>query len=294
VHRVTLIISAVSDKGVWQLSDRRLMDPQTGQVVTDTATKVIRLELSNAKVCIGYSGVGSVADQEISQWLKRLFRGRRMTYREARNMLAASATKRLTPHVGAVHEFSLVAIVEGRPHIEIIAADRNQKLWESTTVPSGQFGSWSPQGQILRGVYFSGSARESLKRKDRRIAVRTLKRKTVGSEQMEAELVHLHRIAYSSANPPTISSDCISTHIDEHGGGWSRLYTPTGMRTISIPTVSSGLPVDEIADVIVRIEGPVLKRALKRGQKASPKTDAINEALRRIDTTPDDSLPWRT
>jgi len=70
---MTLVISAVTPRGVWQISDRRLVDLKTGNVVTDSATKVFRLDLTDAKACISYAGVGSVADNEISEWLKRLF-----------------------------------------------------------------------------------------------------------------------------------------------------------------------------------------------------------------------------
>ncbi len=288
---MTLIISAVSAKGVWQVSDRRLINPETREVFTDSAIKVVRLDFTDAKACVGYSGIGSVADQEISKWMQRLLIGRRRSYREVRNLLAASASEKLSPLVGTTHEFSIVAIIDGRPHFEVLAVDRDQQYWKGGTAP-GQFGSWTPHSQIRRCVYFSGSGRVHLNRSDQRVAVRALKRKATTPEQLEAALVYLHRVAYSKPASPTISRDCICTHINAEGGGWSHLHHANGQSTIAVPTIAAGLPVDVIAKEILEIEGPELAKALKENRKPSPHIDRVNEALRQIRTTPDDSLPW--
>jgi hypothetical protein len=290
---MTLIISAVTSRGVWQLSDRRLIDPNTGDVLTDSATKVFRLELTDAKACIGYAGVGSVADAEISEWLKRLFRGRSLDYRAARNLLAASATKRLGPLVRDLHEFSIAAVVSGQPRFEVVAADRTQRVWKRGATPPGQFGSWSPQGRLRHCVYFSGSGRAVLNRADQRLVVQTLKRKSLTAAQLEDALVRLHRLAYQRLAPRTISYSCICTHIDEHGGGWSHLHDSHGTTVVSVPTIGSGLPVDEIAAEILRVQGPELNAALRERRTLKPNTEQVQEALKRIDTTPDDSLPWK-
>jgi len=290
---MTLIISAVTSRGVWQLSDRRLIDPKTGDVVTDSATKVFRLELTDAKACIGYAGVGSVDHAEISEWLKRLFRGRSLDYRSARNLLAASATERLGPKVPELHEFSIAAVVSGQPRFEVVAVDRTEQAWQGDATAPGQFGSWSPQGRLRHLVYFSGSGRAGLNRADQRLVVRTVKRKSLTATQLEDALVRLHRLAYQRLAPKTISYECICTHIDEHGGGWSHLHDSDGTTIVTVPTIVSGLPVDEIASEILRVQGPELIDALRERRAPNPNTEQVQEALRRIDTRPDASLPWK-
>lgn len=288
---MTLIISAVNEKGVWQISDRRLVNLNPYKVVTDSATKMIRLDLTDGKAIIGYAGVGSVGDTEISEWLKRLFRGQKMSYREARNLLAASATRRISPRTRTAHEFSIASIVNGRPKFEVVAADWPGTLWRGGDTPKGNFGSWTPSQQIRHCVYFSGSGRSALTRKDQRIAVRTLKRSILQADQLEAALVHLHRVAYRKLKTKTISSDCICTHIDVDGGGWSHLHSSTEKKTITIPTISGGLPVDDIAKALMEVEGPELVAALREKRKPRSKTQEVQQALKTIDLTKDDSLP---
>jgi hypothetical protein len=290
---MTLIISAVSPRGVWQITDRRLLHPRTGNVVTDTATKVFRLELADAKACIGYAGVGSVTDNEISEWLKRLFRGRKLDYRGARNLLAASATKKLSAVVSTLHEFSIASVVAGQPKFEVVAMDRTQQMWQRGATPAGQFGSWSPQGRLRYCVYFSGSGRAVLTRRDQRLVVRTLKRNLLTAAQLEAALVRVHRLVYERLRPKTISYECICTHIGKHGGGWSHLHDSNGTTTISIPTVASGFPVDDIAAAITRIDGPELIAALNEERRPKSNIDQVQEVLKGVAMTPDDSLPWK-
>jgi len=289
---MTLVISAVSPRGVWQISDRRLVHPKTGSVVTDSAIKAFRLELADAKACIGYAGVGSVADNEISEWLKRLFRGRKLDYRGARNLLAVSATKKLGTVVETSHEFSIAAVVAGQPKFEVVAMDRTQQMWQRGATRAGQFGSWTPHGPLRYCVYFSGSGRSVLTRRDQLLAVRTLKRNMLTPGQLEAVLVRLHRLAYQRLRQKTISYECICMHIDEHGGGWSHLHDSKGTTTISIPTVASGLPVDDIAAAIMRVQGPELIAALNERRRPKASIDQVQEALKKVDTIPDDSLPW--
>jgi len=81
--------------------------------------------------------------------------------------------------------------------------------------------------------------------------------------------------------------------MDVDGGGWSHLHDSSGVTTLPVPTVASGLPVDEIAAAILRVEGPELIAALKERRTPKPNTEQVNDALKRIETTPDDSLPWK-
>jgi hypothetical protein len=111
---------------------------------------------------------------------------------------------------------------------------------------------------------------------------------------MEAALVRLHRLAYERLpQPKTISRECICTYIDEHGGGWSHLHGPDGITSVSVPTVISGLPVEDIVAAMIPVVGPELIAALEEGRIPEVDDDQVQESLNKIDTTPDDSLPWK-
>lgn len=283
---MTLVISAINRNGAWQCSDRRLTTTTGDRVITDVATKSFRLGVENGTVLVSYSGIGGIGERQVSEWMKRLFRGQRLDYRAARNLLAAAATRRLTPR-NVDHEFSICGFVDGHPLFEVLASDRTGQNWVGKAAPAGAFGSYLPRARFRRVVFFSGSGRSHLTRPELRLAVRTLKRRRLRPTEMEQVLVHLNRLV--SERTATVGHDCICSYMDAEGGGWARLHDASGQTTIPVPTISGGLPMDEIGMRLVEAVGPEMAEALREERTPNVSTE-LDDILRTLDLQQDDRI----
>ncbi|MDT7043107.1 hypothetical protein [Candidatus Nitronereus thalassa] len=286
---MTLVISAVSNKGLYQVSDRRLMNWSGTTTLTDDATKTVRLDLQDGKALVSYAGIGRVRDLQISEWLKRILRGQKLKYLEFRNLLAEKATQKITPLEATLHEFVIVANVEGKPRFEVISSDRTGNYYNSGSARNGVFGTFAPP-RIRSSVYFSGSGRDALSRQDKRVAVQAIKRRNLTSQQFEAVLVHLHLTAWKQQRNGSVSRDCICTHVDSQGGGWSHLHTSNGTSVYNLPSIMGGLPADDISKAIMKIVGPELSAAVREGRTPRSTIAEVQDALKGIELTPEDSL----
>jgi hypothetical protein len=109
---MTLIITAVADDAVAQVSDRRLTLPD-GSVFSDDANKAICIACADARVSLAYTGLARIGDTPTDHWLVDLLtetKSAQKPFPDLLAMVAAAATERFSRlgHLGARRGLSLV------------------------------------------------------------------------------------------------------------------------------------------------------------------------------------------
>lgn len=66
---MTLIITCAQPTSVVQVSDRRLVNPDTGQVVDEHAQKAIYVECADARFALAYTGIARIHGKTTNEWL---------------------------------------------------------------------------------------------------------------------------------------------------------------------------------------------------------------------------------
>lgn len=109
---MTLIITALADDAVVQVSDRRLTRAD-GSVVAEDANKAICFDCADAHVSLAYTGLASIGTTRTDHWLVELLADNRLaseTFPKAVETVARLATERFRAlrHLGERRRLSLV------------------------------------------------------------------------------------------------------------------------------------------------------------------------------------------
>jgi len=124
---MTLNLMLINPSGIWQCSDMRLTDPKTGKLVEDHSVKHVLLRCGDGAALIMYSGIGSVRDVPLSDWIRQILRGEPRTLDQSLIYLRERATEDLGPIVKGEyhHRFTIGSFLHGRPwFVQIINHDR--------------------------------------------------------------------------------------------------------------------------------------------------------------------------
>ena len=111
---MTFAATVVSRIGIWQVADHRLS--RAGTPLTDPSMKQVLLECRDGKALISYAGIGASPQFQlhVSDWVRKLLRGRDLTVEGALNILVQAATDKLTRY-HTHHTFMIGASVNSDP-----------------------------------------------------------------------------------------------------------------------------------------------------------------------------------
>ena len=115
---MTLNLTIVNPFGIWQGSDHRLTDPNTGVVVEDFSVNHVILRCRDGSALLAYAGAGRIEKVDLSDWLRETLRGENRILDESLIFIRENATKDLGALLskrGIPHMFSVGAFLAGRP-----------------------------------------------------------------------------------------------------------------------------------------------------------------------------------
>jgi hypothetical protein len=309
---VTLLVTVVSNYGVWQASDHRLTS--AGRVVLDDAIKHTRLQSNDGRAIIAYAGFGrSINGVHLSEWVRRVLRGARRTLQDDMWALKCAADEVLVPlclENGIFHTFSIAAWVNGKPQFYLITNRRSKSgaqyigqafEWFRQEIPSGQ-------GKTLINLEGSGVLGLPQREVLENLIPGTLRRrhrKPTLRADVGAVLARIVRDASVTLNRPgapksirnTVSRECVVTSLvppeeafRSRFFGWAK-----EAKRPFFQDVMGGHDVNQLMEVLVPHTMPSLQRDLERlknDQLPEIKVDdnAINEELSKLDWKPSKKL----
>ena len=311
---MTLVITVVSHRGLWQVSDQR---PRIGGRFFDhVSMKHIRLEAQNGKAIIAYAGLGMVGDMLISEWIRKLLRGSKRPLDEYLGVLKEASDRKLTPFCRkskTPHTFSIAAFRDGCPTLYLIT---NRLRKDGREYIGDEFGFQRLNlGNSTSAMIGNaeGSGVKALPAPDAienmiRGTIRRRAKKPSLSDDMMAVLARLNRDA--SQDPRcdgTVSPHCMFTflgspeagfRIESYGRSARSFFYGRRARSFRIwseitPIFRNleGYDASGIPHRLLDLERRDIERLFK-GEEPTPNTDIdeLNEALRKRDFSPTDKL----
>lgn len=301
---MTLVVSIASKFGLWQASDHRLTF-RDGRIV-DSSIKHLQLEADDAKAMISYAGVGKVQDTQISDWLRRLLRGRRRTVEQHLGLVAERATAILGKHcraIGTGHTFSITAFVRDEPRFYWIT-NRLQRDSKIVIGEEFQFHGRRLAERCTTIVNAEGSGALALPRNDiwtltQGTIQRRKRKETLGTDVM-ASLARLNRMTsnkLSKERSPSVSPTCLVSHLRSSKDGFIHKYFGDRNAVVEtiIPTIAGIHDVKQIAETLIPFTQPALQKMLeqmKSGQPVNENLDIekLNQQLAMQDWNPTDAF----
>jgi hypothetical protein len=128
---VTLNITLLTERAVYQSADFRLMNADTGAVITDASTKLVTLQYFTWDGFVTYTGVGAWRGRDIADWVVEWLTGLEdATPQDVAQRIGKQATGLLNEvawrtGVRRRHTFALAAFWNDRPHIWVISNFEN-------------------------------------------------------------------------------------------------------------------------------------------------------------------------
>ena len=120
---MSLNITIVAPWGIWQCSDHRLTNLQTGAVYDHYSMKQVTLHCPDGAALITYAGIGNVGTSHVSDWLRRQIRGESYSLDETLILIRERASKWIGPQAASgkyPHVFSIGAFFGSAPWVLII------------------------------------------------------------------------------------------------------------------------------------------------------------------------------
>src|SRR5215217_8079854 len=128
---MTLNITLLTERAIYQSADFRLTDADTGAIITDTSTKLVTLQYFQWDGFVTYTGVGRWANRDIAGWLVEWLTGlENASPQDVARRIKERATgllneiERLT-RVRNRHTFTLATFWHDRPHIWVVSNFEN-------------------------------------------------------------------------------------------------------------------------------------------------------------------------
>jgi hypothetical protein len=234
---MTLIISALADDAVVQVSDRRLT--RDGSVVSESANKAICVHCANAWFSIAYTGLAEIDTTRTDYWLVDFLtcsRAALKTFPELVRSVAEFATARFRRlrHLGNRRGLTLVFGGFGPPRA-VLALVSNQEDSSGKRLPavSDRFevSGWLRNDRVLHklGLIVNG-AEAAVKTPDLMNAVQRIRKHSLdrSPEERVAVLVQvLRRAAKHPRHGRLIGNDCMGVIVTPDGGFRTTYHTAT-------------------------------------------------------------------
>lgn len=305
---MTLVITVVTNYGLWQSSDHKLV-AGTNEI-PDPSVKHVYLEAQGDKALIAYAGIGRVKNTHISEWVRNVLRGPPRTLLDCLWMLCEAANKNLLPiskQINVPHTFSIAAYKDGVPILYFIS----NRVWKKNTkvnLVGGAFKFWSvplegPKQRIIINLEGQG-ALATLESEARELIERTIRRRSqkpkIGRDVMGV-LARLN--ADASVHPlseGTVSENCLVTYLaGPKAGAESRFYGPDNLaKDLRTQHIANGFDVNLLVDALIPVIRPRQIReleAIQKGEKfvsteSEQEIAEVNERIRKIYKDPSDKF----
>lgn len=263
---MTLVLAVTTPKSLWLLTDRRLSFKDRPPL--DTAVKTFRLSTTDGEALIGYAGLGSTAaDQEPSDWMSRVLRGRGLTLEQSLGVIADAMKTHLAPHLLSLawaghtvaHTVIAAAIVSGAPRlytIDMVRDTRTSSGHFRFTRVSMRFPHEHGVEEEMR-VCFGGSGGRLLASKafgkrwarDLQKVVAAFDDGLIGWKPVAETLARLTKRVH--ANTSSVSESCIVTWYAPAVGGGHASY-PAGGDRVTLPSIGVGHDLKQVSEIFFR------------------------------------------
>ena len=291
---MTLIMTVVSRAGIWQSSDHRLS--ARTQPYRDPSIKHVRLDCTDGKALLAYAGIGRVGDTHISDWVRRLLRGKRRSIHEALHTLVECSTARLAPisaRANLPHTFAVGAFRDGDPRLYVITNRVGSDNGVVFPAPKFYWHAWDigPAEKAVI-VYLDGSGAHSIKNNDAELLIAEHIEvnwgKAVLKDAIIDNLAFLNRRAARNSKFVQVSPECVISYLAPDGSMNHRwdgapLFPPMTV----LPHVAGEFDIKQIMEIM----GPSVKDWMSQAWKAAEKgekppdldREAINAKLAAAD-----------
>ncbi|MFD9203886.1 hypothetical protein ACFWDP_37160, partial [Streptomyces anthocyanicus] len=175
---MTLVITLVTQNGVWASTDHRLTGYPGGDVITDGSVKHVIVRCTDGAALVSYTGIGRVDNLDVSTWMREVLRGESRTVDETLMDLQEQATARIgsqAKRLNVPHAFLAGAFLGERPWAVAItnmgsptgsSPERIQSVFETTALFADE-----------PIVFAAGSGRDAIVEADRELLHRVSTRK---------------------------------------------------------------------------------------------------------------------
>jgi hypothetical protein len=295
---VTLNMTIVAPWGVWQCYDHRLTKIKGTSVLwrEDLSVKHVTLQCPDGGALITYTGLGAVdlpgeRDVPISNWLRRLVRGRTRTVDQTLILLREAATRDLASPAKRArqeHAFLVGAFLQRRPWWVIIANVGGPPHFPVVNRFATAAGPADTKAQRLVG----GAGRDAIDGDDWALLEHITHHRPSKPDDYCQVLADIHRRASHSKHPArrTISEACTTVYMPPRVlGGRSTVHWSepdlTASKTLPPkPTVHLGVDGTDIVKL--------LEEQLRLAEAGTPMDPAefrrrAEEAARRAVEAPD-------
>jgi hypothetical protein len=302
---MTFIVAATGTDWIWMLADRRLS--YSNGTAKDNARKIFCLETTDGRALLGYAGLGSTAmGNEPSDWMANTVRGLNLPLEQVLNILAESAKRRLPPHLHQLslsgmpcHNIIIPAFVNEHPRIYSIDLSlNNNKKQLNFRYTRHVTGKKSSKGDISPRIAIAGSGAHYLHKPkmSAKNLLRIIKAHDEGKVTPHEVAKQFAKLNFQvSMKDRYVSKECVVIWRHKNSGGgyqnFSGLQTDTKTNFGMLPTISNGMDINAIANVILPHFIKSSEALFVRGEKmAEPNKETINKELANLPEGPKDTL----
>jgi hypothetical protein len=202
---MTLIQTIVSSAGIWQVGDNLLWNVSEQREEATDSIKHLVASCSDGGMLIGYTGVGILGPYDVSDWMRRVLRGRASTLDATLIALRDAATADLAgpaKRAGIHQAFVAGVFLAGRPWA--VAITNLSPNGRYNAPPLARFETSAvevPTGQYM----VAGRGREAISDDDRRLCARIAKRHPSRPHDFLRVLAAVNRRASEAAHPASAS-----------------------------------------------------------------------------------------
>ena len=310
---MTLVLSVQGRETIWLLADRRI-SYEDGRPPKDDARKIMLLEATDGDAILGYAGLGdTIAGTEPSDWMSAVLRGRKLPLEHYLGVLADASKQQLPTHLRTLPKGS-------RAHSIVAPAfvGNDVRLYtiDLALAPNGNefYFRWTRHEQpnlhrpptVARGGTGGHYLDRYTKKEWTRELLRLIKANEKGRASALAVADHMAKLnsyVYRSMSKKTVGPRCIVAWRNRKGGihkmgGANQLYTGTkreqgsfeDFASSGIPTVSHGYDVEGIMRATMPQIMKQMMEGMATGKQIEIDKDAMNAALARLPTEPDEKL----
>jgi hypothetical protein len=291
IEIVTLFITVVSRRGLWQASDHRLTD-LGGRIVDDASMKHILIEAEDGKALLAYAGIGKVRDRHISDWVRRVLRGVERPIDGHLAVLKAAADRDLMKYCrNRAHTFSVAAFRANQPTFYLLTNSVPDRPGLST--------SFRLFGVKLEGdtclVHAEGTGAPALPKVPplgelfHGIIRRRKSKASLGSEVSGVLAQFIRRASETVQTKDTVSPNSVVSYLKSPSDAFIvKTYGWKGPYKITMQHVARQFDVTGILEALIPTIQPIMARNLDRLEKGEPTEpipdgETLMEALRKHD-----------
>jgi hypothetical protein len=290
---MTLNITLLTERAIYQAADFRLTVGDTGAQITDASTKLVTLQYFQWDGFVTYTGVGRWRRRDTSDWLVEWLTGLNdaspqdvaLRIKERTTGLLDDIVRRT--RVRYRHTFALAAFWQGRPHIWVISNFENC-VGRMSPRPSRDF-SIDVKRFTADPIAVVTGQKQAVTREARRRLVHLARRYPEDSARIRRRLIETNEeAARSPLSGNTVSIGCSVCSFRADGTGVQDMCGAGGVHPI---VLTNGAPMFDISE-LTRMLGfnPGQIKGMTFG---SSKAAAAPVPCRPHTVTPDESAGYR-